>query len=71
MENHQIPTLKFILINYDSDLNMTNRDFLNSSNESILLGHIYDMITNDSMTGHTVKNNRRSRDTNGPIGNVY
>jgi len=50
---------------------MTNHDFLNSSNESILLGHIYDMITNDSMTGHIVKNNRRSRDPNEPIGNAY
>ena len=30
--------------------------------DSILLGHIYHMINNDSITGHTVKNNHRSRD---------
>jgi len=28
--------------------------------ESILLGHIYHMINNDSITGYTVKNNHRS-----------
>jgi len=34
-------------------------------------GHIYYMINNDSITGHTVKNNHRSRDPKGPIGNAY
>ena len=36
--------------------------------ESILLGHIYHMINNDSMIGHTVKNNSMSRDQKEPIG---
>jgi len=39
--------------------------------ESILIGHIYHMINNDSSTGHIIKNNRRSRDPKEPIGNVY
>jgi len=39
--------------------------------DSILLGHIYHMINNDSITGHTVKNNHRSHDPKEPIGNVY
>jgi hypothetical protein len=30
--------------------------------DSILLGHIYHMINNDSIIGHTVKNNHMSRD---------
>ena len=51
---------------------MTSRAFLNSSHEnvhfvfgmeeSILLGHIYHMINDDCITGHTVKFNHRSRD---------
>ena len=37
----------------------------------MLLGHIYHMINNDSITGHTVKNNCRSGDPKEPIGNMY
>jgi len=29
------------------------------------------MINNDSITGQTVENNRRSRDLKGPIWNAY
>jgi hypothetical protein len=39
--------------------------------ESILLGHIYHMINNDSSTGHIIKNNHRPRDPKEPIGNAY
>jgi len=39
--------------------------------ESILPDYMYHMINNDSITGHTVKNNHRSGDPKEPIGNVY
>lgn len=36
--------------------------------EAILLGHIYDMINDDSITGHAVKYNHSPRFPKEPIG---
>jgi len=36
-----------------------------------LLGHIYHMINNDSITGHAVKHNRRSSDPKEPVWSAY
>jgi hypothetical protein len=36
-----------------------------------MLGHIYHMFNNDSITGHIVKYNRKSHDPKEPIGNAY
>ena len=38
--------------------------------ESILLGHIYHVINNTLIAGHTIKINYCSRDPKEPIGNA-
>jgi hypothetical protein len=45
--------------------------FLDGVNIARSYLHLYLMINNDSITGHTVKNNRRSRDLKEPIGIAY
>ena len=45
--------------------------FLFGRIEAIWLGQIYHMINNDSIAGHTAKNNHRSRDSKEPIGNAF
>ena len=75
LENHQIPIWKSILIKlglYPSSQSEHDKSYFWKFKrwkwpfcfwmESILLGHIYHMNSNDFITGHTVKNNGRSSD---------